>query len=73
VIAVRKGVLPKILADTTIVYVGELEWWTTDAEVATFLTDISPLVLSTYTTLGVAILKAGTKVQSFRGQRSEQT
>ena len=33
--AEKKGVLPKILADTTIVYVGELEWWTTDVEVNT--------------------------------------
>ena len=32
--AEKKGVLPKILADTTIVYVGELEWWTTDVEVS---------------------------------------
>lgn len=31
----RKGMLPKILADTTIVYVGELEWWTSDVELET--------------------------------------
>ena len=34
-----KKPLPKILADTKVVYIGELEWWTTDADIETLCSE----------------------------------
>ena len=43
-----KNALPKKLADTKVVYIGELEWWTTDAQIETICSEYGSLESVTF-------------------------